>query len=276
MFQWIVKMIKTILKILLYALPIIIASISLCFDCRQDIKIENISYDQMAMAHRPDIKIEKGSLFKVYSREKVINLDNYLETNLQKKDSVSSVSIDIDSLRFDLLLKNTGNAIAKIHQFIFTDTTTGKDYIRKVITDKKLREQKLLSYSTLKKYYDYYNHNYYNVRHIAPNDSLEIYFTKPIFFKSGHTFTLHFIILYSNDASVLFDTYGWAKFKTSKGYRIPLIPHHSLVIDNKFMKNVISVIVNGGSHTEPHKYSKQEAEDILEFLRSNQIDMQQY
>lgn len=172
-------------------------------NCSQEDKIDQLSYETMALEHRPLLKIAGNPTvlgFKFSSES--ISMDTLL--NAPIGDSIIDIYGDLTlNLRFAVF--NEGNAVAHISAFAVADTTSGDALARRMILSGDHSRMKLLPDSS-----------YYRERSIPPGDTGYFEVDHVVRFSDSGSFTIHFLLLYQNDMSAIFDTYHWARFRTGE------------------------------------------------------------
>ena len=158
---------------------------------------------------------------------------------------------------FRYKFQNKGNAKAILVAAFAIDTTSGGDILRKIILDKKLRREYLLSTERLDRYYKNFELN------PTEQDSLEIEsYTR---FQDNFLFTQHFLLLYTNEAGAYFDTYYWARFSTATPW-IKFPKGTQLYITKEGLKDMLLNLPLKDYEESNKIYSKDEIKRILEFI----------
>jgi hypothetical protein len=185
-------------------------------------------------------------------------------TKLKHFDSLGRREYDASpiglGININLKCINTGNSLAKILNTFWTDTVSGEAELRAILIDGDRRQGSMVPVSL---------NGYYKTQELSAGDTINIETELSVASFKDKTFTLHFLILYQNEAGALFDTYYWARFKAGP-FRMFQI---DTLIDGKRDRFVIpffpfmraSLIKLIDSHTSTKLYSSEVAMDIINF-----------
>jgi len=239
-------------------ISLIFSSIALIRGCSQDKKIEELNYTSKALEFRPCLDVigspeidsfelasEKMPVSKLYeSRSDTIDIRSFLTIHAKLK------------------VANVGNSRARVYAFAWQDTLSGEPKIRELLLDKKAREKGIKVSPFL---------DYFWLREVGPGDTTSFDVSHTIRFVEENKFTMHFLFLYENESHVLYDTYYWALYITNPivvklG---PVVAIGKLTLIRALDKNQFEKYLKLHDHNSSSKiYSREEAEDILGFLRS--------
>jgi len=256
-----IKMLKKIkLSDWLSAAAIALAIIVFVRDCSQNKKIEELGYVSNALQFRPLLQVLGTP--RIYSYE--IQTDRVALPDFSAApESTDSIQDITASLRIHarLLFVNAGNAIANVYAFIWADTSSGSAIIRADLLNRTLREQRFIASPDT---------DYFYVKDIRPGDTCDFQIAHDVRFLTEQKFTMHFLLLYSNEAGGFFDTYYWARFTA-----IPIVwKTEFAIIDGKLAyrvgidrKQFREFLTLCDQNTSWRVYSKAEAEDILSFIK---------
>lgn len=172
----------------------------------QDEKINDLNYTNKAMQFRPDIEVV--GIPHLDSLRQIVT-SSYLDTTHSSDipNSISGYSI----LDYHIVLHNKGSADANLIVYITTDTTIIKDYLRNqfmddVITFKKGKN--VVAGENL-------------VLQLSANDTLApIPIRMIIPSLAQDTLALHFLMIYSGENGILYDTYYKAMYRYLKKYMV--------------------------------------------------------
>jgi hypothetical protein len=255
-----IKMLKKIkLSDWLSATAIALAIIVFVRDCSQNKKIEELGYVSNALQFRPLLQVLGTP--QIYSYE--IQTDRVAIPNFSAApESTDSIQDIAASLRIyaRLLFVNAGNAIANVYAFIWADTSSGSATIRAILQDRKLREQSFVAFTDT---------DYFGIKDIRPGDTCDFRIAHDVRFVTKQKFTMHFLLLYRNEAGGLFDTYYWARFTT-----VPILWKTEFAINDGKLAYRVGVdrkqfrefLTLCDHNTSWRVYSKADAEDILSFF----------
>lgn len=228
-------------------------------NCSQDKKIDKLTYVSNAMQFRPLLQVlDKPRIYSYEIRTDKVNVPNFSTTQVNT-DSIHDINATL-RIYAKLRVANTGNAIANVYELIWTDTSSGGSEIREVLLNQKLREQKFVSSPDT---------DYFGIKDIKPGDTCDFQISHDVKYVYDQKFTMHFLLLYRNEAGDLFDTYYWARFKT-----IPFVWKtefaiidgqlaYRIGVDKKQVKEFITLY---DQNTSWRLYSKSDAENILSFF----------
>ncbi len=241
---------------ILAAVSIVISLIVLVRDYYQSARIDQLSYTTSAVQFRPNLKIV-GNLRIV---------DFALGTRLPHLDGPSLEEILTTpaelEIHISLRCTNTGNSLARIVNTFWTDTVSGEEKLRALLTDKVRRQDAIIPASF---------NDYYKTRDLSSGDTTDIEARHMVASYHDETFTLHFLILYENETGALFDTYYWARFAAGPFK----MQEKDILIDGK--REIIvtlgcrvdsQVVRLIDSHSSTMLYSPEAAKDILRFISS--------
>lgn len=239
---------STKINIIFTILAIIISTISIIIDWRQNIQLDNLQYELNALNFKPVIKVNKIFLTSFKESEDSISFHHDLVDSNRQTSTKSKIEIDIT---FDI--ENVGNTNAKIISAFFTDTTSGDDILRELIYGKRLVHRNYFA-----------NNEFYSFLQLQPKDQYKLKFRRKIQFINEELFALHLLIFYKNDLGILYDSYYWAKFQ-KKDLKIDSRNGHTiyskLIGDmNDFAKFIDDNIT--------YKIYKKEEKDNFESLRN--------
>jgi len=219
--------------------------------CNQNKKIEDLEYKNSALQYRPNLVVVGTPIL-----DSAV-VDNPIKLNSRYSDSTYNIEIP-QKYFITLKLFNSGNSIAKFIGYIFTDTTSGEDIIRKYILNNNWGQKDI----------EVTNKIYYSSKEIKSNDTISISFNPTVQFVEDERFTLHFLFLYYGENGVLYDTYYWVRCSAS-----PLkIRIDSIIVKGKFFKMVsqkfakhdLLKIIDYNSSW--NIYDKEDSRNILEFI----------
>jgi hypothetical protein len=256
-----IKMIKKIkLSDWLSAAAIVLAIIVFVRDCSQNKRIEELGYISNALQFRPILQV-LGSP-RIYSYEiqsDRVALPNF-STAPESTDSIQDINA---SLRIHAKLRfvNAGNAIANVYAFVWADTSSGSPMIRADLLNRTLREQRFVPSPDT---------DYFYIKDIRPGDTCDFQIAHDVRFFIEQKFTMHFLLLYGNEAGGLFDTYYWARFTT-----MPILwKAEFAIIDGKLAyrvgvdrKQLREFLTLCDQNISWKVYSKADAEDVLSFIK---------
>ncbi len=239
-------------------ISLIFSSIALIRGCSQDKKIEELNYTSKALEFRPCLDVigspeidsfelasEKMPVSKLYeSRSDTIDIRSFLTIHAKLK------------------VTNVGNSRARVYAFAWQDTLSGEPKIRELLLDKKAREKGIKVSPFL---------DYFWLREVRPGDTTSFVVSHTVRFIEKNKFTMHFLFLYENESHVLYDTYYWARYTTT-----PIVVKPEFVVINGQLtqhmlldKNQLTKYLELHEHNTSSKvYSREEAEDILRFLKT--------
>jgi hypothetical protein len=230
-------------------------------DCSQNKRIEELDYTSKAMEYRPLLEVvESPQITSIrVAGEKKIATHDLLDTT-QNADRFIDIpcSLTVDA---KLRVVNSGNSLAEVYAYIWGDTLSGTAPIRHRLLDKKLREDGFVVSPTSE---------YFAIKDVKPGDTTYFEISHTAKFVEENSFTMHFLLLYKNEAGVLYDTYYWARYNIA-----PIMNKlEVLAINNK------PIAIRAGTqeiaipeflklhdqNTSWRKYTKAEAEDIIRFF----------
>ena len=231
-------------------------------NCSQNKKIEDLDYTSKALQFRPmlDVIGNPEITSSEFTTDK-ITVSDLLNTQ-ENMDSIRDIGATI-KINAKLNFVNKGNAIAKISEIIWCDTLSGSDEIRKYLFNKKLREEMFKEYP---------DSDYYKITDVSPGDTCVFNISRSVVFVSDEKFTLHFLLLYHNEAGSFFDTYYWARYiikpiiyKNEFAYINGKLAYR-LICDRAQFKECLKIYDH---HISWRAYSKDESKDISEYIKSH-------
>ncbi|MBI3125597.1 MAG: hypothetical protein HYZ10_14465 [Ignavibacteriales bacterium] len=232
-------------------LSILISVIVLMKDYYQNERITQISYLSSAAQFRPNLKIA-GNLKTSISA---------LMSKGQGTDSLGAREIPaILPVSIKMKCVNVGNSIARVITTFLTNTKTGDDKLRMLLTDSKNRQNELIPVPF---------NNFYKTQDLSSGDTISIETAHMVTSFQHERITLHFLILYENEMGALFDTYFWAQFEVG-----PFILRASTTFINGKKDVVYSALMPSDgvelklidSHSSTQMYSQENAKYILDYL----------
>lgn len=158
-----------------------------------------------------------------------------LNEPLKDAKIIDTLTAEVESklnVTFSLHITNIGNEVGKIFSHILLDTVYGDDFIRGIITDKRMTK----NYTLL----EMHKYSFYDKIELNPKDTVKIRINLDINFPEESEFVIHYVILYFNSYNNLFDSYYWIRFDL-KELRMELIYNEKhefigLKFDKDFIK----------------------------------------
>lgn len=228
---------------------IIISIISLSWTIYNDSKLEELSYDNRGLRHRPRIVLEKPETFN-FSMSAIFpgTIEALEDPKRENPKAEITVSANIKGT-------NKSEAVAKIVAEAIMDTPTGLSELREMLLDEEKR--KGLNFRPTK--------DYYHSIEVLPNEEHQFDFSRTI--KAAdlekQECVVHYMVLYENEAGNLYDSYMWMRFNFKK-----TLPFQYATKDWVNVKPIIDenevtqAIKHKDSHFSTHMYSKDSAEII--------------
>ena len=222
-------------------------------DCSQDKKIEENNYITKALQFRPRLEI--------LDNPRVSAIDTFVVSEASQIGDTLVTKFSL-SIICSLNVANKGESMARIYATAWTDTSTGIAKIRDVLLDKKYREDFFKSLPV---------NDYYPLKEVQSGDTTYFKIRHTIQYVNGNQFTIHFLLLYKNEAGNLFDTYYWARYATTPITGVPQfkVENGKLIFNSiKFAKADFREFLKlTDSNTSTQTYSREQAKDILNFLK---------
>jgi hypothetical protein len=180
--------------VITYILTVIIILCTL----RQNKKINELTYKDRAIEHKPIIEIIGTPQIKV----------EYLYHRGAYNSLLNRVDLEIEiKIKQVVKLANIGNEKATLVCQLFCDTLTNENILRNCLLNKKMLNT--FEQSSYK--------SYFNEKELFPNDTFLFEDERRIGIDtSTKIFVNHLLILYKNDYGVFYDTYIKSKFKLNQ------------------------------------------------------------
>jgi hypothetical protein len=237
---------------------IVLGVVGMLRNCSQDEKIEDLSFQNSSLQHRPHLKVIRNPEIigiRMIGSKKFAIKD--LIKSKSEIDSIKTLEIPADmTLKFKLTIKNIGNALAKVYLIGMMDTTTGEDRMRDIL-------------KTMKP--DSSDSSYFHNLEISSGDSTIFENEWKIQFFSNNSFTIHFFLVYGNDFNAIYDTYYWVRYQAAPIESLyKLEESNGKIIYRKVQEqpNPSEVLKVIETNSSSKAYSKKESEEIIQHFDS--------
>ena len=265
--QWDSPKISNFIQIIAIFAASVLSIISLCMDCSQRSKIDELDYRTKALTFQPKLKV----ISKPFIEGIKVRLDRTRQPEFDQNTVTVSFNLTIKS---KLRLVNVGSALARILALVGTDTLSGSPSIRKIILKEESRKDRVETA---------FWSGYFDLPEVLPEDTTELKFEHNVQFVSDGEFTLHYLILYENQVGVYYDTYYWVRYKND-----PLVaelesPRYQLIDGRMYARQKCKLSKTGllnsirfeESDQKYRIYSAEETKSLNDFLKNRAKSLKQ-
>lgn len=170
-------------------------------DFSQQKILEDISYKNLALSYRPEVIVVKPPKIKniILTQDTTKENISHLRTNHlydHDYDGIISVSTEVE---FSLRVANINNHRAILIAYVLADTSSFYPFLDADFSKRNIVYD--LAHDILKPVY------------LINGDTIDYDFTYNIQNINDDFFVLHFLLLYENEADILYNTYYQAKYK---------------------------------------------------------------
>ena len=159
----------------------------------QEQRLENLSLLQNSLAYQPQLRYIGAKHRIEYSPQWVRIVGDTTEIAVEMK------------VYSEVIYRNEGSAMGRLIGILSKDVPSGEDDLRRIIQDQESEKTTLVVKDSDK---------FFSFREVAIGDSIKITFENKINYVRDSWGTLHFLILYENQAGGFFDTYHWLKYQS--------------------------------------------------------------
>lgn len=173
----------------------IIATISLLLSIYQNKELAQIQYLTKASELKPMLDISLLPEIKE------------LKVQFDRLSSHERIAVILDSLVVKMKFKNNSNKVAKIWGTIYGGSHKGQPFIRDILLKNDVPDKRFEIFN---------NNDFYKDEVVLPNKDKEFTFRCPIRDIKNNTFVQHYLILFNNDAGMLYDAYIICRYSVKK------------------------------------------------------------
>ena len=204
----------------------------------QDETINEINYAQLALAHQPRWEVTQS-----------IHQTNFQPVN----EDIDEVIYEID-VTSEITFKNSGNSLGRLVALMTKDVQSGEANLRRILHDPDSEGTTLVTQE-----YE----GYFPYVELSPGQTKTIPFNTKVRYAHNGWGSLHFLVIYENQAGVFFDTYLWIKYQSKS----PVYYRKDQPIQEETLLRELFSFVDKNSSSI--YYSHDEKERILDIMRKN-------
>ena len=199
----------TTITIVISVLALAGSVVSLVRSCRQDAKLEELSYNMAGIENRPRIKLATPKTFQFQGR---LEFPATVERFLEREKPSSAIKVAVAA---KVKAYNDSPFMARVVAQGHTDVPSGSPVIRNRLRDENERKEAIL----------HLDEDYYHTEEILGYADHEFTFSLPFELADlkNKECVAHYAVLYTNEIGNLFDSYLWMKFRIGEGKIDPTV-----------------------------------------------------